>query len=51
MPEVTRRLGDWLEACPDKTLTVVKSSTSEMAYGMAKWAKAKLGNPYTRRFG
>lgn len=40
MPEVTRRLGDWLEACPDKTLTVVKSSTSEMAYGMAKWAKA-----------
>ncbi|MED4015990.1 phytoene/squalene synthase family protein [Sutcliffiella cohnii] len=40
MPEVTLRLGDWVEACPKSTLPFVMESSSEMAYGMAKWAKA-----------
>lgn len=47
MPEVTRRLGDWLQACPEKTLNVVMESSSEMAFGMAKWAKANW-NIHTR---
>ena len=37
LPEVTLRLGDWLEFCPDKIVDKVKESTSEMAEGMAKW--------------
>lgn len=37
LPEVTRRLGDWLEVCPDNVLEKVKDSTSIMAEGMAKW--------------
>src|SRR5699024_11623516 len=32
--------GDWLAACPDQTRSIVMASSSEMAYGMAKWAKA-----------
>ena len=40
MPEVTLRLGDWLQVCPAGALTIVTNSTSEMAMGMAKWAKA-----------
>lgn len=39
-PEVTHRLVDWLLVCPDRALPIVKRATSEMAYGMAKWAKA-----------
>lgn len=37
LPEVTLRLGDWLEFCPDEIVDKVKASTSEMAEGMAKW--------------
>lgn len=40
MPEVTIRLGEWIDACPEHTRAVVLESSSEMAYGMAKWAKA-----------
>ncbi|MRG85927.1 squalene/phytoene synthase family protein [Salinibacillus xinjiangensis] len=40
MPEVTLRLGDWLEACPKDSRPFIMNSTSEMAFGMAKWAKA-----------
>ena len=40
MPEVTLRLGEWIEACPNKTVTIVLEASSEMAFGMAKWAKA-----------
>ncbi|MBU0437909.1 phytoene/squalene synthase family protein [Staphylococcus succinus] len=40
MPEVTVRLGDWLDACPSSTLPIVTDASSEMAFGMAKWAKA-----------
>lgn len=40
MPEVTIRLGEWIDACPEHTRAVVLEASSEMAYGMAKWAKA-----------
>lgn len=40
MPEVTIRLGEWIDACPERTRAVVLEASSEMAYGMAKWAKA-----------
>lgn len=40
MPEVTLRLEEWLQACPKDVLPLVKNAASEMAYGMAKWAKA-----------
>lgn len=40
MPEVTLRLGEWIQACPKETLPMIMNSTSEMAFGMAKWAKA-----------
>lgn len=40
MPEVTIRLGEWIDACPENTRAVVLEASSEMAYGMAKWAKA-----------
>ncbi|PHK50967.1 squalene/phytoene synthase family protein [Staphylococcus edaphicus] len=40
MPEVTVRLSEWIDACPNKTRTIVMDASSEMAYGMAKWAKA-----------
>jgi farnesyl-diphosphate farnesyltransferase len=40
MPEVTLRLGEWLQACPENALTIVLKASSEMAHGMAKWAKA-----------
>lgn len=39
MPEVTIRLGEWIDACPENTRAVVLEASSEMAYGMAKWAK------------
>ncbi len=39
LPEVTRRLGDWLEFCPSEIVGKVKESTSEMAEGMAKWVQ------------
>ncbi|WP_217587243.1 squalene/phytoene synthase family protein [Lentibacillus saliphilus] len=37
LPEVTLRLGDWLDVCPDDIVGKVKDSTREMATGMAKW--------------
>ncbi|MEK4424864.1 squalene/phytoene synthase family protein [Solibacillus sp. FSL K6-1523] len=40
MPEVTLRLGDWLRVCPAEARKIVMDSTSEMATGMANWAKA-----------
>lgn len=40
MPEVTLRLADWLQVCPQGALPIVTSATSEMAEGMAKWALA-----------
>lgn len=40
MPEVTLRLGEWIQACPIDPLSIVLNATSEMAFGMAKWARA-----------
>lgn len=40
MPEVTLRLSEWLQACPKDTLPIVMDAACEMAFGMAKWAKA-----------
>lgn len=40
MPEVTLRLSEWIDACPDRTLPIFLDCSSEMAFGMAKWAKA-----------
>ncbi len=40
LPEVTLRLADWLTFCPEESRKIVQASTSEMAFGMAKWAKA-----------
>ncbi len=40
MPEVTLRLGEWIQACPKNTLQIVMDAANEMAWGMAKWAKA-----------
>ena len=37
LPSVSLRLGDWLEICPTDLLETVKTYTSEMAEGMAKW--------------
>lgn len=39
LPEVTLRLGDWLEVCPEGIRGRVQTSTSEMAVGMAKWTE------------
>ncbi|WP_421383162.1 squalene/phytoene synthase family protein [Bacillus salacetis] len=39
MPEVTLRLEEWLQACPKDVLSIVMDAASEMAFGMAKWAK------------
>ncbi|KAB2336153.1 phytoene/squalene synthase family protein [Cytobacillus depressus] len=40
LPEVTLRLGEWIQACPKSTLQFVIDAASEMAFGMAKWSKA-----------
>lgn len=39
LPEVTLRLGDWLDVCPPKIIDKVKESTSKMAEGMARWVE------------
>lgn len=39
LPEVSVRLVDWLEACPETAQPLVRETGSEMAYGMAKWAE------------
>ncbi|UTR12544.1 squalene/phytoene synthase family protein [Evansella sp. LMS18] len=40
MPEVTLRLEEWLEACPEEARPIVSNAACEMAYGMATWSKA-----------
>ncbi len=40
LPEVTLRLADWLLLAPSGAKNRVQTATSEMATGMAKWAKA-----------
>ncbi|WP_213421470.1 squalene/phytoene synthase family protein [Bhargavaea massiliensis] len=40
MPEVTLKLADWMEACPDDVRPRVADAAREMSEGMAKWAKA-----------
>lgn len=39
LPEVTIRLGDWVEFCPEGIRIQVQGATSEMAEGMAKWTE------------
>ncbi|AYC28615.1 squalene/phytoene synthase family protein [Paenisporosarcina cavernae] len=39
LPEVTWKLADWIDYCPEKVRRKVQDSTSEMAFGMAKWAE------------
>lgn len=39
LPEVTVRLVDWLEACPETARPLVLETGAEMSYGMSKWAK------------
>ena len=39
LPEVTLRLGDWLDFCPADIVDKVKDSTRTMAIGMADWVK------------
>lgn len=40
MPEVTIRMADWIQVCPEGSRKIVKDAAAEMATGMAKWAKA-----------
>lgn len=40
MREVTMRLNDWILLLPEGTKKIVCDAASEMAFGMAKWAKA-----------
>ncbi|GAB3046524.1 squalene/phytoene synthase family protein [Virgibacillus ainsalahensis] len=39
LPEVTMRLGDWIDFCPVRIVEKVKESTSIMAQGMADWVE------------
>lgn len=39
LPEVSLRLGDWLEVCPDEIDRTVRDYTAEMAGGMADWVE------------
>ncbi len=39
LPEVTLRLADWIEVCPDGIKTSVRTYTAEMAGGMADWVE------------
>ena len=39
LPEVTMRLGDWLDVCPEGIARKVRESTAEMAGGMADWVE------------
>ena len=38
LPEVSVRLVDWIEACPETAQPIVRETGSEMAYGMSIWA-------------
>lgn len=40
MPEVTMRMNDWISLLPAGSEKIVCDAASEMAFGMAKWAKA-----------
>src|SRR5699024_5221791 len=39
LPEVTLRLADWIEFCPEGIVTKVQKATGTMAIGMANWAE------------
>src|SRR5699024_1419396 len=39
LPEVTLRLGDWIEVCPEGIKRSVRNYTAEMAGGMADWVE------------
>ena len=39
LPEVSIRLVDWIQACPEDSRSLMMETASEMAFGMAKWAK------------
>lgn len=39
LPEVSVRLYDWVEACPETARPIMMETGVEMAYGMAKWAQ------------
>lgn len=39
LPEVTIRLGDWVQVCPAGIERKVRESTAEMAGGMADWVR------------
>lgn len=39
LPEVTIRLGDWIQVCPEGIERKVRESTAEMAGGMADWVQ------------
>ncbi|MFD2044188.1 squalene/phytoene synthase family protein [Ornithinibacillus salinisoli] len=39
LPDVSKRLGDWVRFCPTGIVEKVKKSTSIMADGMAEWAE------------
>lgn len=39
LPEVSLRLYDWVQACPEGSRPMMMEISSEMAFGMAKWAK------------
>lgn len=47
MPEVTLRLGEWIQTCQNRHLPIVIDTANEMAFGMAKWAKLNW-NIHTR---
>lgn len=40
LPEVTLRMNDWISLLPSGAKNIVCNAASEMAFGMAKWAKA-----------
>lgn len=39
LPEVSLRLYDWVQACPEGSRPMMMEISNEMAFGMAKWAK------------
>lgn len=38
LPEVSIRLYEWIQVCPDGSRSLMMETASEMAFGMAKWA-------------
>src|SRR5690606_16426873 len=37
LPEVSLRLYDWVQACPEGSRPMMMEISNEMAFGMAKW--------------